>query len=166
MLFLDDINNDCNDFKEEWNCHPIQVSGPDTNNKSLKDLRFLGQTSLGIYHDDCEGLSYNVIEEHYGIDGPERVCQPHQSGAGNPMDKEDIPGAENQFEATMIACQGQMHKAVPVQPAGSLFHNDERATQFYTVLQEAITCKITPENFGLAYSKWEDGCYPVYKTIL
>ena len=34
LLFLDDINNDCNDFKEEWNCHPI--SGPDTSNKSPK----------------------------------------------------------------------------------------------------------------------------------
>jgi len=34
MLFLNDIDRDCQAFQEEWNCHP--VSGPDTNNKSPK----------------------------------------------------------------------------------------------------------------------------------
>lgn len=34
ILFLDDINQDCADFQEEWNCHPI--SGAGTNNKSPK----------------------------------------------------------------------------------------------------------------------------------
>ena len=33
-LFLNDVDYDCQAFWEEWNCHPI--SGPDTNNKSLK----------------------------------------------------------------------------------------------------------------------------------
>jgi len=31
-LFLDDIDEDCQAFRDEWNCHPI--SGPGTNNKS------------------------------------------------------------------------------------------------------------------------------------
>ena len=34
VLFLDNINQECLDFQEEWNCHPI--SGLDTNNKSPK----------------------------------------------------------------------------------------------------------------------------------
>ncbi|KAL4063012.1 hypothetical protein V8B97DRAFT_1877167 [Scleroderma yunnanense] len=53
-LFLDDINCDCQAFCEEWNCHPI--SGPNTNNKSLKDLHFLGQMQHGIYckHEEHE----------------------------------------------------------------------------------------------------------------
>ena len=129
-------------------------------------MRFLGQTSLRVYHDDCEGLSHDIIEEHYGVDGPERVRQPHQSGAGNPMDEEDTPSVENQFEATAITHWEQMHKAVPVPPAGRLFHDDERAAQFYAVLWQVIEHDITPENFGLVHSEWEDGCYPVYKTIL
>jgi len=32
-LFLEDINQSCINFQNEWNCHP--VSGPDMNNKSL-----------------------------------------------------------------------------------------------------------------------------------
>jgi hypothetical protein len=59
-----------------------------------------------------------------------------------------------------------MHEAVPVPPAGSPFHHHERVTQFYAVLQEVITCNITPEDFGLVHSGWEDGHYPVYETIL
>ncbi|KAG1851933.1 hypothetical protein F4604DRAFT_1933868 [Suillus subluteus] len=66
-LFLDNINQDCSDFWEEWNCHPIW--GPDTNDKSPKDLRFLGQTLFGVYCDDCEGIHPDVIEEYYGVHG-------------------------------------------------------------------------------------------------
>ncbi|KAI5995479.1 hypothetical protein EDD15DRAFT_2165128 [Pisolithus albus] len=49
VLFLNDVDGDCQVFQAEWNCHPI--SGPDTNNKSPKDMRFLGQTRFGIYHE-------------------------------------------------------------------------------------------------------------------
>lgn len=84
------------------------------------------------------------------------------------MDEEDTPGDENRFDATTIAHEqeGQMHEAVPVPPAGSPFHHDERVTQFYEVLQEVITHNITPEDFGLVHSEWEDGRYPIYETIL
>ena len=34
LLFLDDIDQDCQMFRSEWNWHPI--SGPGTNNKSPK----------------------------------------------------------------------------------------------------------------------------------
>lgn len=34
ILFLDVINEDCVNFRQDWNCHPI--GGPDTNNKSLQ----------------------------------------------------------------------------------------------------------------------------------
>ncbi|KAI6047241.1 hypothetical protein EDC04DRAFT_2556783 [Pisolithus marmoratus] len=47
LLFLDDIDSNCQAFQAEWNCHPISVL--DTNNKSLKDLWLLGQMHFGIY---------------------------------------------------------------------------------------------------------------------
>ncbi|KAI5988899.1 hypothetical protein EDC04DRAFT_2588602 [Pisolithus marmoratus] len=47
LLFLADIDSDCQAFQAKWNCHPI--SGLDTNNKSLKDLQLLGQMRFGIY---------------------------------------------------------------------------------------------------------------------
>ncbi|KAI6149661.1 hypothetical protein BKA82DRAFT_4014167 [Pisolithus tinctorius] len=56
ILFLNNINHDCQVFQEEWNCHPI--GGPSANNKSPKDMRLLGQIKFGIYQDceDCEEL--------------------------------------------------------------------------------------------------------------
>lgn len=134
-------------------------------NKSLcKDLWFLGQTTLGIYRDDCEGLSVDTIQECYGVD----------SEAGNPLDGEDASGNENPMpsghhtSATMSANRqdGQAcHEAVYVPPPGNPFASDEKEAQFYDVLQQVVTHSITPENFGLTESEWEDGNYPIYETI-
>ncbi|KAG1723232.1 hypothetical protein EDB19DRAFT_1834697 [Suillus lakei] len=88
-LFLDDINQNCSDFQAEWNCHPIW--GPDTNDKSPKDLQFLGQTLFSMYRDDCEGVHPDVIVivEYYSVHGSPCIRQPHQTGAGHPADEED-----------------------------------------------------------------------------
>ncbi|KAG1757918.1 hypothetical protein EDB19DRAFT_1901407 [Suillus lakei] len=88
-LFLDDINQNCSDFQAEWNCHPIW--GPDTNDKSPKDLQFLGQTLFSMYRDDCEGVHPDVIVivEYYSVHGRPASRQPHQTGAGHPADEED-----------------------------------------------------------------------------
>ncbi|KAG1888547.1 hypothetical protein F4604DRAFT_1569719, partial [Suillus subluteus] len=110
-LFLDEINQDCSDFRAEWNCHPIR--GPDTNDKSPKvnasfyiyvtltnylivtqDLRFLGQMQFGVYQDDCEGVHPDVIEEHYGVHGPTTTRRQHQSGVGHPIDEEESDNEE------------------------------------------------------------------------
>ncbi|KAG6373519.1 hypothetical protein JVT61DRAFT_6157 [Boletus reticuloceps] len=159
-LFLDNINDNCDDFKEEWNCHPI--SGPDTNDRSPTDLHFLGQTMLGVYCDDCDGLPVDVIEEAYGVDGPEQVRQPHQSGAGNPANEEDSLGNENHAGDTTAH---EVHEAVHVPLPGNPFSCDEIEAQFYATLQEVIVHDITPEHFGLTDSEWEDDGYPVYEMI-
>ncbi|KAG1895802.1 uncharacterized protein F5891DRAFT_959664, partial [Suillus fuscotomentosus] len=110
-LFLNEINQDCLDFWAEWNCHPI--CGPDTNDKSPKvnasfyiyvtltnylivtqDLRFLGQIQFRVYHDDCEGVHPDMIEEHYGVHGPTMTRRQHQSGVGHPIDEEESDNEE------------------------------------------------------------------------
>jgi hypothetical protein len=48
-LFLDAINDDCKDFCEEWNLHPI--AGPSTNNKSPQ----VGHIS-NLNFEHCDGL--------------------------------------------------------------------------------------------------------------
>ncbi|KAG1844109.1 hypothetical protein C8R48DRAFT_818693 [Suillus tomentosus] len=121
-LFLDEINQDCSDFRAEWNCHPIR--GPDTNDKSPKDLRFLGQIQFGVYRDDCEGVHPDVIEEHYGVHGPTTTRRQHQSGAGHPIDEEiiaeditpcDCRLAGNEWEGD----EYPIFKAIPVGRRGS-----------------------------------------------
>ena len=129
---------------------------------------FLGQTNFGVYSDDCEGLSVDIIEQLYGVDdGPEKIHQPHQSGARNLIDKEDDSGDEDQAMATMTFNQEAVtHKVVHVPPPGYPFRQDESEAQFCIVLQEVIRHNIIPDNFGLTKHEWEDGHYPIYETIL
>lgn len=83
-LFLGEINEDCNRFKDNWNSHPISgeghnqsprvsVSLPHGGNVLMlyQDMWFLGQLEHGIYNDDwddCEGMTPAEIEAGYGID--------------------------------------------------------------------------------------------------
>ncbi|KAG1875467.1 hypothetical protein DFJ58DRAFT_721301 [Suillus subalutaceus] len=153
-LFLDDINQDCSDFREEWNCHPIW--GPDTNDKSPKDLRFLGQTLFGVYRDDCEGVHPDVIEEYYGIHG-------------HPADEEDDADEQSPDIIESINDQQRQHihhDAVRVPSHRSAFGTDkETREQFFTVLAEVVAKKITPAYCQLTPDEWEGDQYPAFETI-
>ncbi|KAK6992373.1 hypothetical protein R3P38DRAFT_2386233, partial [Favolaschia claudopus] len=66
FLFLDLINEDCENFRQEWNCHPISGEGHDM---SPQAMCFEGQLRNGIYideSDDCDGVHPNVIQRFYG----------------------------------------------------------------------------------------------------
>ena len=128
-LFLNDINTDCDSFIREWNAHPI--SGHDTNDMSpqvcsqiihlcaqlilTQDLRFLRQTQLGIYNDDCEGIHPDTIQEFYGTTQNRIERQTGQTGAGNPPEELD----NNCTEISLInnVVQGQdsnvRHDSIP-----------------------------------------------------
>jgi len=77
-----------------------------------------------------------------------------------------VPSARH-TSATVSANQqaDQACEAVHVPPPGNPFNSDEEEAQFYDVLQQVVIHNITPENFGLTDSEWEDGDYPIYETI-
>jgi len=182
-LFLDDINQDCSDFRAEWNCHPIW--GPDTNDKSpkvsswlyfqlaedlkfIQDLRFLGQTLFGIYRDDCEGIHPDVIEEYYGVHGRPASRQPHQTGAGHPADEEDDADEQPPDMIESINDQQRQnihHEAIRVPSHRSAFGTDEETQQFFAVLAEVVAKQITPAYCQLTPDEWEDDQYPAFETI-
>jgi hypothetical protein len=103
VLFLDALNDNCQQFQQEWNLHPI--GGFDTRDRSpqvseylvlqnyclitMKDMRLLGQASLGIYEDEFQGICSGALQHYYGIYGREVVCRRNQTGAGHPSDKVD-----------------------------------------------------------------------------
>jgi hypothetical protein len=105
LLFLNDINEDCQKFQADWNAHP--VTGSRTNNKSpvvsctigyvhkqvqtiIQDLRFLGQVEHGIYEEDpMANIHPDTINRYYGVDSIEQTRSDGQTGAGHP-DDEDI----------------------------------------------------------------------------
>ncbi|KAI9572554.1 hypothetical protein HD554DRAFT_2066360 [Boletus coccyginus] len=105
-LFLDMINDNCQRFQDEWNCHPI--SGPNTNNKSPCMCH-------GIYHDDCEGIHPDLIHEFYGMEGTPLQYSKGKSGAGNPIDEETvhIPTLKSPFTDRNEAQSYYIQKILP-----------------------------------------------------
>ncbi|KAG1719498.1 uncharacterized protein EDB91DRAFT_1240573 [Suillus paluster] len=169
-LFLDEINSDCLNFQAEWNCHPIR--GPDTNNKSPKDLRFLGHLQFGIYRDDCEGVHPDVINEYYGVHGHTTTRQRHQTGAGHPADEEDSDSdSDGEHPSTMVqAINNQQrhqirHEAISVPSQQNPFVDDATRQQFSATLDEVIANDITPNNCRLTLDEWDGDEYPTFETI-
>ncbi|KAI6139131.1 hypothetical protein BKA82DRAFT_3988947, partial [Pisolithus tinctorius] len=169
-LFLDTVNADCLDFRREWNCHPI--SGPDTNNKSPNDLRFLGQTQFGVYGDDCEGVHPDVIDRYYGVHGEDRIRERCHSGAGHPADEEDSDDEEPTVVKAQVAELVSAHQqqyayqdAVHVPSFKTPFVNPEDEVFFFEMLHEVIRQKIIPDGFRLTPAEWGMADYPIFESI-
>ncbi|KAK7020914.1 hypothetical protein R3P38DRAFT_3197407 [Favolaschia claudopus] len=86
LLFLDSLNADCREFQELWNRHPI--SGRQGNDQSPK-----GMIDSGEYVDPMQGIHPDTIDRYYGVDGPEVVRQPGQTGAGHEEDEDEDENA-------------------------------------------------------------------------
>ncbi|KAN0094640.1 hypothetical protein V8E55_002927 [Tylopilus felleus] len=145
VLFLPAINQDCRDFRLEWNCHPIDSI--DTNLKSPTDLRFLGQTEFGVYQDDCEGAGHPTDEEVSG-------------------DEEDGHTAAHIADLVNRQQQQNVNEDVVFVPSHrSPFTDPEDEATFFGMLNQAIGHQIIPDGFGLRPDEWEDGHYPIFETI-
>ncbi|KAH7919859.1 hypothetical protein BV22DRAFT_1022259, partial [Leucogyrophana mollusca] len=147
-LFLDAINEDCRDFRREWNLHPI--AGPETGNRSPQDMRLVGQAMLGVYHDDCHGVHPDTINQYYGAHGKEIARRYNQTGAGHPDDEaeDDVhDGLAAQIEEDQQ--QHVRHDGVEVPENGNPFQSDNDEARFFSVLTRVVEEDITPEGYGL-----------------
>ncbi|KAH9886213.1 hypothetical protein C8Q73DRAFT_748968 [Cubamyces lactineus] len=86
VLFLREINDDCQSFQRDWNHHPLSGSG---HNKSPLDMRFLAHLERGVVADDLNDVHPDLISRYYGVEGPERQHRLGQTGAGHYSDPED-----------------------------------------------------------------------------
>ncbi|KAJ6462900.1 hypothetical protein C8R45DRAFT_841390 [Mycena sanguinolenta] len=156
-LFLDSINEDCEEFQSNWNAHPIDGMG--TANKSPNDLRLLGQVRHGVYQDECQGLHPETIEKYYGVYGTARAGR--QGGAGIPPDENDAeePGIAEHIRAD----QGPQirHDAIEVPDHKNPFSEDpETEEQFYAVFEHIVRQDITPVGYGVLSEEWDEDGYP------
>ncbi|KAF5390468.1 hypothetical protein D9757_005167 [Collybiopsis confluens] len=177
-LFLDIINNDCNQFQNEWNVHPI--SGKEGKDKSPHDKRWLGMVKHGVYTDDCDGLDVESIEELYGTTEDVPARPSNHTGAGY-LNDEDVPeysdgnsdtdsdesdldlGEINkQIEAT--SSNQFLPKAIKPPRHSSPF-NDEELHLFEETLEAAVHANITPVGYGIHPDEWEDSIYPTIEMI-
>ncbi|KAI6008893.1 hypothetical protein F5J12DRAFT_719486, partial [Pisolithus orientalis] len=136
ILFLNDINHNCQVFREEWNCHPL--GGPSANNKSPKDMSLLGKIKFGIYqdHEELEGLGLADDEV---------------------MDMADVIAHQQQVHIN--------HEAMHVPSLRNPFRSDEDELIFFSGLHEVIAQDITPESFRLMPVEWGSDRYMTIESI-
>ncbi|KAJ7732948.1 hypothetical protein DFH07DRAFT_755085, partial [Mycena maculata] len=166
LLFLDLINEDCDNFRADWNCHPISGEGHD---QSPEDMCFVGQVQDGVYVDDYENVHPTVLKQFYGVHGPETQREPGQTGAGQ-LDDEDISEPEQDDDDL----NGQIedahagnfhHEPVAVPKHANPFSDDETMQLFYDTLTAADAGNIIPPGYGLLPDEWENGVYPTHEIL-
>ncbi|KAJ7580400.1 hypothetical protein C8J56DRAFT_795111, partial [Mycena floridula] len=158
-LFLDRINEDAEDFKNNWNSHPIRGEAYD---KSPNDMYFLGQARAGFFRDgdDCENIHPETIRKYYGVDGSSHRTG-LETGAGHPEDERagEIEDLSNKISAEQ---QKQVkHSAVKVPRHANPFISGSVAEEvFFSTLQEVIVSGVLSAGYGVLPHEWDNGVYP------
>ncbi|KAJ6624168.1 hypothetical protein B0H10DRAFT_1785093, partial [Mycena sp. CBHHK59/15] len=178
LLFLAMINEDCDDFRAEWNCHPISGEGHD---QSPEDMLFIGQVQDGVYVYDYEDVHPSVLNRYYGVHGPEARRVSGQTGAGQ-LEDEDIPmpsgseepdseESEHESDNTLSAqieealANNFHHEPVPVPKHTNPFSDDATMQLFHDALSAANETGLVPPGYGLLPDEWEDGVYLTYEIL-
>ncbi|KAK6983899.1 hypothetical protein R3P38DRAFT_3333454 [Favolaschia claudopus] len=173
FLFLDLINEDCDSFRSEWNCHPISGEGHD---QSPEEMCFMGRLQNSFYDEDCNGVHPNVLERYYGTHGRERQRAAGETGAGQLKDEEisNPPSAtgsqsddtESLEERIAEAHEDNFHhEAVAVPKQANPFDDDDSMKLFYDTLEAAIQNNVVPHGYGLQSDEWGEDGYPSFEIL-
>ncbi|KAJ6528483.1 hypothetical protein B0H19DRAFT_968981, partial [Mycena capillaripes] len=143
-LFLNEINRDCQSFREEWNLHPL--SGNQNMGQSPSDIRFISQTQHGV-HEDQPGVHPAILEEFYGV-------------------QEDVEGEWSDIDEMIADDQAAdvRHAAVEVPAHCSPFSSEMEAV-FVEALQAFKDQEVLPEGYGLIPEELDGADYPARETI-
>ncbi|KAJ7134187.1 hypothetical protein C8R44DRAFT_955846 [Mycena epipterygia] len=153
QLFLPSINNDCQEFQED-----------------PADMRFLGQTTEGVYATDpLEGIHLDVINHYYGVEGG-------KTGAGHEDEEEDPEGDDSEPEVDpqeelknqIQADQAQNIRHAPVKVARhhSPFEEEANEATFVELLELLLRHPNTlPEDYGILPEEWDEDSYGEIEMI-
>ncbi|KAJ7459475.1 hypothetical protein B0H11DRAFT_1737159 [Mycena galericulata] len=174
-LFLDLLNEDCTEFQTEWNLHP--VSGRTTSDQSPADMRFLGQTTEGVYTDPLDGIHPDAINRYLGVAGPRQHRSSNQTGAGHASDDDSDSDDEEQEqllrtdEADIENRVGRdqahniRHAPIKVARHQSPFENIAQEEGFLDFLEDTFQQGDLPEDYGVQDHEWDEEDYPETEII-
>ncbi|KAJ7749834.1 hypothetical protein DFH07DRAFT_746472, partial [Mycena maculata] len=152
-LFLDDINEDCKEFQNQWNHHPISGKGE---NQTPADMRFVGELLYGKYGDDFENVHPDILQR-YGQEG-NHLDYSRKYNSGTLKGDLDLAIAGDQDHHIR-------HEAIEVMENKLPFANEEAEQIFADTLREAHNEGIIPDGLGVAEGEWEDGVYSEIEII-
>lgn len=140
-------------------------------------MQLLGQLDHGVYVDDCDGLSVNLINKYYGVHGREMKKKPGQSGAGHAPDDEDNEddgwATDNESEENLP----QSESAAYVETEPNIRHEPvsvpDHIPPFSTIEFQAFTTSLQsleatnwiPDGYGIHPDEWESVYYPTAENI-
>ena len=136
-------------------------------------MRFLAQTTEGIYEDDGANVHPDSLHEFYGTTERSVRRHPHQTGAGHPPEEEEdesLPPNPFYLDSlqTRIADTQQSHirhDPVDVPDSRSPFSEDDDLEQtFFAALYALSDEPGLPEGYGLLPQEMANG-YEVVEVI-
>lgn len=137
-----------------------------------QDMRFLSRAQHGVdetipgvhesvlnaYQEDHPEVPPDVLDNFYGVEGPERQRAAHQTGAGHPPDEEDLDEQLDdmigQEENTNVR-----HDAIDVPESNSPFTPDVELL-FLEALRELQQSGTLPGNYKVTEEEWQEEDYP------
>lgn len=183
-LFLDDIQEDCDEFCKHWNSHPLSGKGENmtplvcshlvhvsfhdfvqgsplysTYQRTIfsQDLRLLGQTKYGVY-DKTDTIDPALLHRYYGAGG----SNTDNDDTMGPAFDED---GQSQRDIAEIIADAQSrnirHEAAEVAKNSSPFEDERDLIAFTLALQSVLGSKAFPDGFRL---NEEYESFETYKT--
>ncbi|KAJ6548998.1 hypothetical protein B0H19DRAFT_1300161 [Mycena capillaripes] len=151
-LFLDEINKDCDDFRNYWNHHPISGKGHD---QTPLDMRLVGELKYGKYADNFHEIHPEVLDR-YGNGGKCDICAlPTNLSTYSNIDAAIADDQDHHIR----------HAAIDVPNHEFPFQSNEAGNIFYSAFTEVKAAEIVPLQFGVAPAEWEDEGYPETEAV-
>ncbi|KAJ7175538.1 hypothetical protein C8R46DRAFT_890999, partial [Mycena filopes] len=142
-LFLDEINRDCENFRNYWNHHPVTGKGK---NQTPLDMRLVGELMHGKYADSFDEVHPDVLSR-YGEEGA-HLCQ---------VDIDEAIAADQNHHIR--------HEAIDVANHEVPFDSELAADIFSRALDAVRTAEIIPDHLGVAPAEWDAEGYPETELV-
>ncbi|KAF9019424.1 hypothetical protein BDZ89DRAFT_1207452, partial [Hymenopellis radicata] len=192
-LFLDEINEDCDKFQEEYNLHPIGGEGHDNTPMDMYLNDLLG-AGIHVSMDDFEGVDPEILEQVYGVDGNEKKQTSGAEHEDDDMDSDEASEMEIETEEEEEEEEIDDLEGFPEQPKGETeigfwkqlliglrdkflpkavhtprktcpFDGNEIEDVFAPLLAEMEDSGKLPEGYGLLESEWQTELYPSFEIL-
>lgn len=137
-----------------------------------------GISTQGMYTDDYEEVSAEILSELYGVHGRPVERPEGATGAGQLPDEDieavnsdiEVEIEEDEVEALGDRIQAANESKFNAEPVGVPKHADPFPSReildiFDKSIIEAATAGIVPPGYGLLQDEWEKDIYPAYEII-
>ncbi|KAF5309236.1 hypothetical protein D9619_012711 [Psilocybe cf. subviscida] len=157
-LFLDLINEDCDNFCLEWNAHGISSAG----GRSPNEMVLLGKLEHGFYDDECHNLTEDEVYKFYGFEESNSTENEEEE---NGLDMDEDEDFNEEFDPEQIIDSNIRYDAVPV-PSSDCPLTTDGFTLFQRGLQALKEGGDVPNGYGATEEELGDNGFDEHEDIV